>query len=75
LGVIKVQRSNLKQPTSRIPRIGTKPYARPAAAGKSAIDKNIKAPTATARKVATAREPPVCFPGQLLLFFHPETGS
>ncbi|KAJ6630781.1 hypothetical protein B0H10DRAFT_853404 [Mycena sp. CBHHK59/15] len=29
LGIIKVQRSNLKQTTSRIPRIGTKPYARP----------------------------------------------
>ncbi|KAJ7219252.1 hypothetical protein GGX14DRAFT_435345 [Mycena pura] len=31
LSIIKIPRSNLKQPTSRIPRIGTKPYARPTA--------------------------------------------
>ncbi|KAJ7097947.1 hypothetical protein B0H15DRAFT_631934 [Mycena belliarum] len=30
LGIIKIPRSTLRQPTSRIPRIGTKPYARPA---------------------------------------------
>ncbi|KAJ6547543.1 hypothetical protein B0H19DRAFT_998676 [Mycena capillaripes] len=57
LGVIKVSRSNLKQPTSRIPRIGTKPYARPAA--KPPSDKGGKAPAAATRQVVeTAREPP-----------------
>ncbi|KAJ7063284.1 hypothetical protein C8F01DRAFT_69390 [Mycena amicta] len=29
--IIKISRSNLKQPTSRIPRIGQKPYSRPPA--------------------------------------------
>ncbi|KAJ6596871.1 hypothetical protein DFH09DRAFT_1132965 [Mycena vulgaris] len=57
LGIIKVPRSILKQPTSRIPRIGTKPYARPAAPPGS--DKNAKAPAAAPRKAAeTARLPP-----------------
>ncbi|KAJ7709927.1 hypothetical protein B0H17DRAFT_1324739 [Mycena rosella] len=55
LGVIKVPRSVLKQPTSRIPRIGSKPYARPAAAPSS--DKS-KAPAAAPRKpVEKARVP------------------
>ncbi|KAJ7273693.1 hypothetical protein B0H12DRAFT_1043535 [Mycena haematopus] len=58
LGIVKVPRSNLKQPTSRIPRIGTKPYARPAPAAKSTTDKNKKAPAASTRKPTTAREPP-----------------
>ncbi|KAJ7109355.1 hypothetical protein C8R44DRAFT_884402 [Mycena epipterygia] len=52
---LKPQTSNLKQPTSRIPRIGTKPYARPAA--KTASDKGDKAP-ATRKLVETARVPP-----------------
>ncbi|KAK7014880.1 hypothetical protein R3P38DRAFT_1416261 [Favolaschia claudopus] len=56
LGVIKIPRSNLKQPTSRIPRIGTKPYARPAAA-KSAGDKAAKLSVAPAPKAVVAREP------------------
>ncbi|KAJ7774647.1 hypothetical protein DFH07DRAFT_952358 [Mycena maculata] len=53
-GIIKVPRSTLKQSTSRIPRIGAKPYARPASS-----DKATKAPTAASRKVAeTTRAPP-----------------
>ncbi|KAJ7452446.1 hypothetical protein B0H11DRAFT_2073459 [Mycena galericulata] len=57
LSIIKVPRSNLKQPTSRIPRIGTKPYARPAA--KPASDQSGTGPAATTRKVSeTARAPP-----------------
>ncbi|KAF7363426.1 C3H1-type domain-containing protein [Mycena sanguinolenta] len=57
LRIIKVP-PTLKQPTSRIPRIGTKPYARPAAAAKPTTDKNKKEPAASTRKVITAREPP-----------------
>ncbi|KAJ7449788.1 hypothetical protein FB451DRAFT_737535 [Mycena latifolia] len=57
LGIIKVPRSVLKQPTSRIPRIGTKPYARPAIQPSS--DKGGKAPAAAPRiAVETARLPP-----------------
>jgi hypothetical protein len=68
LGIIKVPRSNLKQPTSRIPRIGTKPYARPAT--KPASDRGGKAPAAatTQKVVETARQPPVSFPQYSTLF-------
>jgi hypothetical protein len=68
LGIIKVPRSNLKQPTSRIPRIGTKPYARPAT--KPASDRGGKAPAAatTQKVVETARQPPVSSPQYSTLF-------
>jgi hypothetical protein len=66
LSIIKVPRSILKQPTSRIPRIGTKPYARPPA--QPASDKG-KASAVVTRKVGEApRLLPVCFPNVYIDF-------
>ncbi|KAF5315694.1 hypothetical protein D9611_004677 [Ephemerocybe angulata] len=49
-------KSNLKQPTSRIPRIGAKPYTRPTAAAKPTVQKQAPLPPPPAVKPPVMRK-------------------